>query len=63
MKTMKTRTPTPEEAQEALARIFDLLYLDVDGDSQEYNPDKEWDVEHIELVAAEVRPLFTGEAS
>jgi len=41
-----------------LRRIFDILYLDLGPTGDHYNPEKNWDADTLESVAALVRPLF-----
>jgi len=38
-------------AFEALRRIHDLLYLDAGEDGESYNPEKEWKVDLLEMIA------------
>lgn len=42
----------------ALRRIHDILYLDMDGKREFYNPDKSWDADTLSAIADIVRPLF-----
>jgi len=41
-----------------LRRIFDILYLDLGPTGDHYDPEKNWDADTLESVAALVSPLF-----
>ena len=41
----------PDSAFETLRRIHDLLYLDMSEDGEFYSPDKEWQVDLLEMIA------------
>ena len=46
------------KAQEALRRIHDALYLDLNEHGPFYNPDKSWSPDTLDAIAEVVRPLF-----
>ena len=49
----------PRDMLCALAGIFDVLYLDVDEDDEEYyNPNKQWESDMLDRVSEIVRPFF-----
>jgi len=43
--------PRRQNVPEGIQRIHDLLYLDIVDDQDVYNPDKEWDVDTLSMIA------------
>jgi len=46
------------DATDALRHIFDILYLDMDGKREFYDPEKAWDADTLSMIADVVGPLF-----
>lgn len=52
------QTEAPDDAQDALRRIYDLLYLDTGPEGNFHNPDKTWSPDTLDAIADVVRERF-----